>query len=175
MLQTLLVVDCGLVMSFVREISYTFAWFLFCMRLPIQVQAILFKKISGRLHYLLLKRTLEKGGFWQPVTGGLEEGETKVEALEREVLEETGIKNIARIIENVHYFEYSDSHFIKGYHFIKEYVFGVEVHPNERIVLDGKEHSQFKWCSFQEALELLKWNENKEALSRLNEILSVQK
>ena len=152
-----------------REISYTFAWFLFCMRLPIQVQAILFKKISGRLHYLLLKRTLEKEGFWQPVTGGLEEGETKVEALEREVLEETGIENIARIIDDVHYFEYSDPYFIK------EYVFGVEVHPNEKIVIDGKEHSQFKWCSFQEALELLKWDENKKALSRLNEILSVQK
>jgi len=145
------------------------------MRLPIQVQAILFKKISGRLHYLLLKRTLEKEGFWQPVTGGLEEGETKVEALEREVLEETGIKNIVRIIEDVHYFEYSDSHFIKGYDFVREHVFGVQIHPNEKIVLDGKEHSQFKWCSFQEALELLKWKENKEALSRLNEILSTQK
>jgi len=137
------------------------------MRLPIQVQCILFRKINGKIQYLLLKRIKE--GFWQPVTGGLEEGETKVEAIEREVLEETGIKNIARIIEDVHYFEYSDSHFIK------EYVFGVEVHPNEKIVLDGKEHSQFKWCSFQEALELLKWDENKKALSRLNEILSVQK
>ena len=142
------------------------------MRLPIQVQGILFRKINGEMQYLLLKRIKE--GFWQPVTGGIEE-ETKVEALEREVLEETGIKNIARIIEDVHYFEYSDSQFITGYHFIKEYVFGVEVLPNEKIVLDGKEHSQFKWCSFQEALELLKWDENKEALSRLNEILSVQK
>jgi len=53
------------------------------MRLPIQVQGIIFKKISGRLHYLLLKRTLERDGFWQPVTRGLEEEETKVEALER--------------------------------------------------------------------------------------------
>ncbi len=145
------------------------------MRLPVQVQAILFKKISGRLHYLLLKRTPEKEGFWQPVTGGLEEGETKVEALGREVLEETGIKNIARIIDDVHYFEYSDSHFIKGYHFIKEYVFGVEVHPTEKIVIDGKEHSQFKWCSLQEALELLKWDENKKALSRLDEILTAKR
>jgi len=145
------------------------------MRLPIQVQAIMFKKISGRLHYLLLKTIPRRGEFWQPVTGGLEEGETKVEALEREVLEETGIKNIVGMIENVHYFEYSDPDIIKGYAFIKEYVFGVEIHPNEKIAIDGKEHSQFKWCSFQEALELLKWDENKEALSRLNEILSTQK
>ena len=72
------------------------------------------------------------------------------------------------------YFEYSDAHFIKGFDFIKEYVFGVEVDPNERVALDGKEHSQFRWCSLQEALELLKWDENKKALSRLNEILSSQ-
>jgi len=144
------------------------------MRLPIQVQGILFRKISGDIQYLLLKRTQEKEGFWQPVTGGLEEGETKVEALKREVWEETGIKNLVGIVENVDYFEYSDAHFIKGYDFIKEYVFGVEVDSNERIALDGKEHSQFRWCSLQEALELLKWDENKKALSRLNEILSSQ-
>jgi dATP pyrophosphohydrolase len=139
------------------------------MRLPIQVQAILFKNIGGKLHYLLLKRTSEREGFWQPVTGGLEEGEIRVEALEREVLEETGIENIVEIIEDVHYFEYSDPYFIK------EYVFGVEIHPDEKIVIDEKEHCQFRWCSFQEALKLLKWNENKEALSRLDEILGARK
>ena len=115
------------------------------MRLPVQVQGILFRRTNEGVEYLLLKTTPEREDFWQPVTGGLEEGETKVEALKREVLEETGIKNAARIIENVDYFEYSDAHFIKGYDFIKEYVFGVEVDPNERIAIDGKEHSQFKW------------------------------
>ena len=92
----------------------------------------------------------------------------------REIFEETGIKNIVGIIEDVHCFEYSGPHFIKGFDFIKEYVFGVEIHADEKIVIDGKEHCQFKWCSFHEALELLKWNENKEALSRLNKILSAQ-
>jgi 8-oxo-dGTP pyrophosphatase MutT (NUDIX family) len=147
------------------------------MRLPIQVQGILFRKINRGIEYLLLKTTPEREDFWQPVTGGLEEGETKVEALKREVWEETGIKNATRIIEDVDYFEYSDAHFIniRGFDFIKEYVFGVEVDPEERVAVDGKEHSEFRWCSFQEALELLKWSENKRALSRLNEILSCQK
>jgi 8-oxo-dGTP pyrophosphatase MutT (NUDIX family) len=145
------------------------------VRLPLQVQGILFRKIGGETEYLLLKTTPQREDFWQPVTGGLEEGETEVEALKREVSEETGIKNFVRIVENVDYFEYPDAHFIKGYDFIKEYVFGVEVDPNERIVIDGKEHSQFRWCSFQEALQLLKWDENKKALSELNEILSSKK
>ena len=158
----------------ISKVSNIVAQFLSVMRLPVQVQGILFREIDRGIEYLLLKTTPEREDFWQPVTGGLEEGETKVEALKREVWEETGIKNIARIIENVDYFEYPDAHFIKGFDFIKEYVFGVEVDPNVRIAINGKEHSQFKWCSFQEALELLKWDENKKALSRLNEILDSQ-
>ncbi|UCF59365.1 MAG: NUDIX pyrophosphatase, partial [Candidatus Bathyarchaeota archaeon] len=63
----------------------------------------------------------------------------------------------------------------KGFDFIKEYVFGVEISSVEKIVLDGEEHSEFRWCSFQEALNLLKWKENKEALTKLNEILNFLK
>jgi len=136
------------------------------MRLPIQVQAIVFRHVNGRLQYLLLKRTSERDGFWQPVTGGLEEGETRTSAVRREVREETGIANFLRMIEDIHYFEYSLPQMIK------EYVFGVEIQPTAEIVIDGKEHSQFKWCNYHEAIGLLKWNENKEALSRLNEILN---
>jgi dATP pyrophosphohydrolase len=142
------------------------------MRLPVQVQGILFRRTNRGVEYLLLKTTPEREDFWQSVTGGEEEGETEVEALKREVSEETGIKNIVRIIENVDYFEYSGAHIIKGYDFIREYVFGVEVDPKERVAIDGKEHSKFRWCSFQEAIQLLKWEENKKALSKLNEILT---
>lgn len=138
------------------------------MRLPVQVQAILFRESNEKIQYLVVKRTPEREGFWQPVTGGLEEGESRVEALRREVLEETGIKDFVRIIEDVHYFEYS------GPHFTKEYVFGVEIPPTEKIVLDEGEHSEFRWCSFEDALNLLKWKENKEALTKLNEILSLK-
>jgi len=136
------------------------------VRLPIQVQGILFRKINGEIQYLLLKRTLEREGFWQPVTGGLEEGETRVEALERELLEETGIKNLVRIIEDVYYFE------LPTILHEKEYVYGVEVLPTEEIEIDNREHSEYRWCSLQKALKLLKWKENKEALEKLHEILS---
>jgi len=141
--------------------------FCFSMRLPIEVEAILFRRSSKGIEYLVVKRVPEKGGFWQPITGGVEEGETKTEALGREVREETGIENIVKIIEDVHYFEFSDPHLYK------EYVFGVEVSSNEKIVLDENEHSEFRWCSFQEALRLLKWEGNKEGLRKLNRILCI--
>jgi len=136
------------------------------MRLPIQVEAIIFRKNRNKTEYLLLKRVPERNGFWQPVTGGLEEGETRTEALCREIKEETGIKNLIRVIDGLYYFEFSDLNLNQ------EYVYGVEVSPTEEVVLDGEEHSEYRWCSFQEALQLLSWKENKEALKKLNTILA---
>jgi 8-oxo-dGTP pyrophosphatase MutT (NUDIX family) len=135
------------------------------MRLPIQVEAIIFRRNSNRIEYLLLKRLPERNGFWQPVTGGVEEGETLTEALRREIREETEIENLVRVIEDIYYFEFSDPNLNK------EYVFGVEVASTEVVVLDGEEHSEYRWCSIKDALQLLNWKENKEALEKLNTML----
>jgi dATP pyrophosphohydrolase len=144
------------------------------MRLPIQVQAILFKKTNGEIQYLLLKRISDTGGFWQPITGGIEKGETKTQALKREIQEETGINNPTKIIKNVDYCEFWDYYKPENRHqLVKEHVFGVEIHPNEKITL-SQEHTEHKWCTFKQALKLLKWKENKEALKKLNHILTAQ-
>jgi 8-oxo-dGTP pyrophosphatase MutT (NUDIX family) len=103
----------------------------------------------------------------------LEEGETKVEALEREVREETGIKKIVRIMKNIYYAEFMDFFKREGcQRLIKEYVYGVEVSSNEKIAI-SREHSEYRWCGVEEALKLLKWKGNKEALEKLNVILTV--
>jgi 8-oxo-dGTP pyrophosphatase MutT (NUDIX family) len=156
------------------------------MRLPIQIEAILFKRTDGRIQYLILKRHPPKshpeiGQFWQPITGGLEKGETKIEALKREIREETGIKNIIKIIEDVHYYEPIDLPLIEYLNrhghvckYLKAYVFGVEVSSDEEVVLDGKEHSEFKWCSFQEALRLVEGTcyDHRNSFKKLNEIVA---
>jgi 8-oxo-dGTP pyrophosphatase MutT (NUDIX family) len=136
------------------------------MRLPIQVEAIIFRRNGNVIEYLLLKRPPERNGFWQPVTGGVEEGETRDEALQREIMEETGVRNIVAVIEDLYHFEFSDPNLNQ------EYVYGVEVSSSEEIVLDPKEHSEYRWCSLQEALQLLHWKENKEALRKLNTTLT---
>ena len=138
------------------------------MRLPIQVvEAIIFRRKSDTVEYLLLKRLPDRNGFWhwQPVTGGLEERETRTEALRREIKEETGIKNLIRVIEDLYYFEFSDPNLNQ------EYVYGVEVSSTEEVDLDGREHSEYRRCGTKDALQLLYWKENKEALEKLSTIL----
>ena len=158
------------------------------MRLPIQctrIEAILYKRTDGKIQYLILKRHPPKdhpemGQFWQPITGGLEGGETKREALKREIKEETGIENIIKIIEDVHCYEPIDLPLIENLRkhghackYLKAYAFGVEVTSDEEVVLDGMEHSEFKWCSLQEALKLIKgtWYEHRKSWKKLDEII----
>ena len=136
------------------------------MRLPIQVEAVIFRRNGDKVEYLLLKRLPERNGFWQPVTGGVEEGETRKEALYREIREETGITSIITVLEDLYCFQFSDP----GPY--QEYVYGVEVSVGEEIMLDPKEHSECRWCDYPEALQLLHWKENKEALRKLSMTLT---
>src|SRR5262249_46807670 len=58
---------------------------------PQSIQVVIFADEPDARKYLLLKRVASYGGFWQTVTGSLEENETHRQAAVREVLEETGI------------------------------------------------------------------------------------
>lgn len=54
-----------------------------------------------------------------------------------------------------------------------EYSFGVQVAPN--IIKLSSEHKQFCWLGYDEAMQLLKWESNKEALRELHERLTLPK
>ena len=132
-----------------------------------QVEIIIYKIINNSPLFLLLKRTPARGGFWQAITGGVNNGEDLASAAKREMFEETQIKSYLKFISDVYYFEF-DNEYKSG---IKEYVFGAKVSQNIEAKLSS-EHSEKKWCTFDEALKLLKYKTNKEAFRKLNRIIN---
>jgi len=131
-----------------------------------QVEVIVFKVVNDEILFLLLKRNATRGGFWQSVTGGVNPGEQLIEAVKRELWEETGISEFLRIVDNVYYFEFDTSE----YGHLKEYVYGVEVSSNTEIKMSA-EHAEMKWCNIAQALELLKYDTNKTAFKNLYDLI----
>jgi dihydroneopterin triphosphate diphosphatase len=130
-----------------------------------QVEIIIYKVINNEPLFLLLKRIPEKGGFWQPVTGGVHENESLASAAKRELFEETQIDNFINFLSDVHYFEFND-----GTGALKEYVYGVEVDETTDAKL-SPEHTEKKWCKIKNVLELLKYDSNKDAFKKLYKLL----
>ncbi|OHD15851.1 MAG: hypothetical protein A2086_00020 [Spirochaetes bacterium GWD1_27_9] len=135
-------------------------------KLPIQVEVILFYKDKGTLKYLLLKRLKERGGFWQPITGGVEEGEEILYAARREVMEEAGYLKVKKMYDVKYTFTFNVNDKV-----ITEYVFAFEVEDID-VKFSQKEHSEIMWVSYEEALNYLKWDTNKEALTKIHQYLS---
>lgn len=134
-----------------------------------QVEGIVFNSSDAGVKYLLLKRTKERGGFWQPVTGGIRKGELAKEALIRELQEELSLKdNCFSIVDLDYEFVFE----LESGKQITEYVFGVELFSNN-FKLSG-EHEECKWVDLQQALKMLKWDSNKQAIKELSQWLKIK-
>ncbi|MBU4332254.1 NUDIX domain-containing protein [Patescibacteria group bacterium] len=137
------------------------------MRTEKQIEIYFFKKApEGKILFLLAKRTPKRGGFWQPLTGGVEQGETLEQTITRESEEEFGITKINKVINTGYSFEFD----YEGHH--SEDVFGAEVEFGIEIILSD-EHSEFKWLEKDEVFKLLIWPGNIEGFKKLCKILKI--
>ena len=133
------------------------------MRVRHEVQAVIFDEADGVKRVLILKKTdfSAKRYRWRLLKGGVNDGETETEALQREVFEETGLKNI-NILSKVHSYEFV---FKDVRHVVSSYL--VRASSKEPIKLQKTEVAGCLWTTKENALQLLYWNNEKEPLKQL--------
>ncbi len=124
-----------------------------------QVQIVCFCQKKD-VAFLLLKRNLKKGGFWQAITGGVKLKETIFNTLKRELNEEIGIKAKIERFKNSNF----SFHYIGAERYeLNEYVFAYELKKSDIIHL-SKEHTSFIFCPLKKAMPLLKYPSSRRAL-----------
>jgi len=96
--------------------------------------------------------------YWHVVAGAVEEGESFRDGAVRELLEETGLDAADR----VHALRRSYSYALPSGE-VQGEAFGVEAPAGWEPVLN-EEHSEYRWCSFADAAELVRWRDVAEAL-----------
>ncbi len=120
---------------------------------------------KGEKKVLVLKLIPGRKGFWQPVTGKVEEGETFEEGALREAEEESGL----RFERRPQYLGLETSFPGRDGKTVRERAFFLPVfggsEPPEP-TLDGKEHDAYEWLSPADAVSRVKWAGNKAAIER---------
>ncbi len=132
------------------------------------VEVVLFR-MNPKPEFLALHRSDEEDiypGLWQIVSGGIEPGEKAYEAAYREIKEETSLTPIALYntpLTNTFYFYTSDSVNVSP-------VFAAEVDPGDQVRL-SKEHKEFRWLNEDDAVSLLVWPGQKNAIRIIHDFI----
>jgi lipoyl(octanoyl) transferase len=105
--------------------------------------------------------------FWQPVTGGVEPGETVEEAARRELFEETGYRAELVDLDLDQSFLIDPSFTAEGRAvFADEKAFAAAVDSSQPFRIDAAEHSEARWVPFDEASEMLRWSDDRMAVEK---------
>jgi 8-oxo-dGTP pyrophosphatase MutT (NUDIX family) len=119
---------------------------------------------AGPFVVLLLRLRAERGGFWQPVTGGVEAGEGLDVAALREAEEETGFAFQSKPEPLDYRFRFFSERYKVEF---EEHVFALHAPEQGEVRLDPHEHLESKWVAPEQALAELKHPSNAEGLRRL--------
>lgn len=127
------------------------------------IAAVLLKKINNTYHVLLLKRNSQHlNNTWCYIGGGIEVGETAIDAVYREIREETGIIELEL---------YSANQFDQIFSPKENYIYIAPVFvgfvEEEQPVILNDEHSEYQWFPFEEAKEVISLPGNEEVLQSI--------
>ena len=143
-------------------------------RAPFQILVLPFRVASlDVFEYALFKRSDKS--YWQGIAGGGEDSETPLAAAKREAFEE------AHVPLSTPFFALQTTSMIPVYHFkaqalwsqaryvIPQYCYAADCSAITVCLSD--EHSEYRWVEYDEAVTLLRWDDNKTALWELQERL----
>lgn len=140
-------------------------------RAPFQILVFPYIKTrNGSLEYAIFKRA--DAGYWQAIAGGGEDGETPLEAARREACEEAGIPQTSDFllldtVESIPVTEFTDSHLWgSDLYVIPQHCFGVLAQTRQMALSD--EHTEYRWLTYNDAYNLLRYDGNKTALWELD-------
>jgi dATP pyrophosphohydrolase len=126
------------------------------------------------LQVLIMERA-DKAGYWQSVTGSLEQGETPTQAAIREVHEETGLNASQYDLQdwqasNIYeIYPHWRHRYAPDVTHNTEHLFGLELPSRLSIKLAADEHLHYEWVDWREAAKrVFSWT-NVDALSKLGE------
>ncbi len=111
------------------------------------VSGVALSEIDGEMKMLLMKRV--KGGYWCHVAGSIEQGESGKQAIVREFLEETQIK-----VSHLYNAQIIDQFYEANVNVIELIPVFVVICPPNQVVTLNHEHTEYKWCTLSEAIEL---------------------
>ncbi len=129
---------------------------------------------TNDLQVLIMERA-DKAGYWQSVTGSLEQGETPIQAAIREVQEETGLDATQYDLQdwqasNIYeIYPHWRHRYAPDVTHNTEHLFGLELPSPLPIKLAPDEHLRYEWVDWREAAKrVFSWT-NIDALSKLGE------
>ncbi len=139
------------------------------------VSALTWRRGPQGPEVLVMLRQPDQGLWWSSVTGMLEPGESLEAAAHRELKEEVGLTGTLTPLDLVHTFWVDPAilHLPEGEpRFNTETCFHMEVLADAEVRLSPEEHSEYRWCSLEEAHALMHWEGSKAAVKRLGQLLA---
>lgn len=118
------------------------------------------------INYLILNYSY---GHWDFPKGNIESGETEIDTIKREVMEETGIVDIKLIEGFRQQISYKYRKKSKLVH--KTVIYYLAETKSNKVVLSF-EHVNFAWLNFNSALNKLSFENSKKVLKNAKEFLS---
>ena len=127
------------------------------------IEAWIYNPIAKEI--LLLKVKTEQLSFWQPITGGIENGESSEIACIREIFEETGLEiELTELLQVGHHTVVIDEDLT-----IFKTLFLVKTQKKDIHLSD--EHIDFMWTEVKNVPDILYWQSNQETFQKILEKL----